>query len=174
MSNQMQTTEKPAAKGGSLVRNLLTVLVAIVVAAAIFLNLFTHVLPMVRYYGDGMEPSLSGGQTLLLLKTGRVSQGDIVAFYYNNSIIVRRVIATEGSQVIVEEDGTVLVNGTPLDEPYVAERSIGQSNQTYPVYVPSGQLFVMGDNRPIAMDSRLSEIGLISTDRVLGKLLLTF
>lgn len=152
-------------------RTAIIVTAALLTTAILLLNLFTYLLHVVRYYGDGMEPTLSSGQTLLVLRTTKVSEGDVIAFYYNNKVLVRRVICTGGSRVTVEKDGTVSVNGEALEEPYVEEKSIGQCNLEFPYYVPLNSVFVMGDNRSIAMDSRLEEIGVISEDRIIGKVL---
>ena len=149
-----------------------TLVASLILLVVLLVNLFTHVLPVVRYYGNGMEPTLHSGRLLVLLKTEKVEQGDIIAFYYNNKILVRRVISTGGEQIDIQQNGTVTVNGSTLDEPYVASPSIGQCNLTFPYYVPPDHVFVMGDRRDTAMDSRLEEIGPISNDRILGKVLL--
>lgn len=153
---------------------LFRIAVGVLAAVILLVNLFTHVIPIVRYYGDGMEPSLRGGQTLVLLKTQNVKEGDVIAFYYNNKVLVRRVICEGGEQVTIENDGTVSVNGRELEEPYLNEKSIGQCNLTFPYYVQNGHVFVLGDNRSIAMDSRLAEIGTVPLERIVGKVLLKF
>lgn len=95
----------------------------------------------------------------------------MIAFYYNNKLLVRRVIYMGGSQITVEKDGSVLIDEQLLDEPYLAEKSIGQCDLTFPYYVQPGNVFVMGDARAVSMDSRLTEIGTIPTGRILGKVL---
>jgi len=144
-------------------------LLGIVIAAVILLNVFTHVLQIVHYSGNSMEPNIHNRQTLLLLKTKDVEQGDVIAFYFNNQILVRRVICTGGNQISVESDGTVRINAEPIQEAYLTAPSIGQCNITFPYRVQEDYLFVMGDNRSISMDSRLSEIGPVPLDRVIGK-----
>ena len=158
----------PTPPYGKTVLRLAAVLLVVVLLLA---NLFTHVFMVVRYYGDGMEPSLSDRQLLVLLKTDKVESGDIIAFYYNNKVLVRRVICEGGHSIALEGNGTVSIDGTVLDEPYVSSPSAGQYNITFPHHVPYGHYFVMGDNRAIAMDSRLSEIGTVPADRILGKVL---
>ena len=148
--------------------------IGLAVFAVILLNVFTHVLQLVHYNGRGMEPGLKNGQTLLLVKTQKVKDGDTIAFYYNNQVLVRRVICQGGSQLMIEEDGSVIVNGQPLSEPYVKQASIGQCNITLPCYVPVNHVFVMGDQREIAMDSRLKEIGTIPLSRIIGKVIIAF
>ena len=148
-------------------------LIALAVVAIILLNLFTHVLQIVRYSGTGMEPELSGSQTLILRKTQEVEQGDVVAFYYNNQILVRRIISEGGHQVLISEDGTVTVDSHTLQEDYVERKTVGQCNLEFPYIVPTNSYFVMGDNRVTAMDSRLKEIGCVPRDRIIGKVIFT-
>ncbi|MCC8161473.1 MAG: signal peptidase I [Oscillospiraceae bacterium] len=142
---------------------------ATLVTVSLLLNLFTYGISFVRYYGSGMEPALSSGQVLLVQRTSRVSEGDIIAFYYNNKVLVRRVICTGGSRVSINSSGTVSVNGAELDEPYVESKSLGQCSIDFPFDVPADSFFVMGDSRAVAMDSRLKEIGTISADRIIGR-----
>lgn len=153
---------------------LIRATIALLAVAVILLNLFTHVLQVVRYNGESMTPTLSGGQTLILRKTKNVSPGDVIAFYYNNQVLVRRVICEGGDQLSIANDGTVSVNGSALEERYVEEPSVGQCNLTFPYLVSAGCVFVMGDNRVIAMDSRLAEIGPIPEQRIIGKVLFAF
>ena len=147
-------------------------IIFLVATTIILLNLFTHVFQIVHYSGRGMEPSLSSGQVLLLRKTQDVEEGDIIAFYYNNQVLVRRAICRSGKQISIREDGTVLINNQPIEENYLTEKSIGQCNIEFPYHVQNNGFFVMGDNRVIAMDSRLKEIGVVSPDRIIGKVIL--
>lgn len=139
--------------------------------AVILFNVFTHLVQVVHYNGTGMDPTVKNGQTLVLAKTQQVAPGDIIAFYYNNQVLVRRVIALEGSRVTLEADGSLLIDGQPVPEPYVTSPTLGQCNLTFPYQVPKNACFVMGDNRAAAMDSRLREIGPVTADRIIGKLL---
>ena len=145
--------------------------VGLLIVAVILLNLFTHVLQVVRYNGRGMEPNLHSGQTLLLRKTQEVEAGDMIAFYYNNQILVRRVICTGGQQISIDQEGMVSVNSMPLEESYLEEHSLGQCNLSFPYVVRKDYVFVMGDNRAVAMDSRLEEIGPVSMERIIGKVI---
>lgn len=146
--------------------------IGLVAAAIIMLNLFTHVLQIVRYNGTGMEPELHSGQVLVLLKNKDPEPGDIIAFYYNNQVLVRRVISRDSTSIFIDNDGTVFLNNEPLEEPYVARASKGQCNLSFPYQLQNGYVFVMGDNRQVAMDSRLEEIGPVLKDRIIGKVIL--
>jgi len=145
-----------------------------VVLAVLLLNVFTHIFQIVNYNGTGMEPELQGGQTLVIRKTQKVEKGDVIAFYYNNQILVRRVIATGGEQIEIDEQGAVSVGGKPLEEPYLKNATLGQCNIAFPYPVRTGTVFVMGDNRQEAMDSRLEEIGTVPEDRIIGKVIFNF
>lgn len=163
--------KRQAGKSEALFSTVIRWVIGLAVLAVLLLNVFTHVLQIVHYNGRGMEPGLENGQTLVLLKTQKVKPGDTIAFYYNNQVLVRRVICAGGSQLMIEDDGSVSVNGQPLAEPYVQHPSIGQCNITLPCYVPVNHVFVMGDQREIAMDSRLKEIGTIPLSRIIGKVI---
>lgn len=148
--------------------------IGLALLAVVLLNLFTHIFQIVNYNGTGMEPNLRGGQTLVIRKTQKVEEGDIIAFYYNNQVLVRRVICLGGKQIEMDSDGVVSVNGAVLDELYVKDPTLGQCNITFPYHVKTGTVFVMGDNRSEAMDSRLEEIGTVPVDRIIGKVILDF
>ena len=152
-----------------LLKRTLKIALIVIVAASLLLNLFTFIMPVVKYYGNSMSPTLHGGQILIVNKMSEVKNGDIIAFYYNNKVIVRRVVATGNSQVSIDVFGTVSVNGKELEEPYIEDKTLGQSNLNFPYNVPTNSYFVLGDNREAAMDSRLSEIGVVTEDRLIGK-----
>lgn len=172
-STEADVKEKKESKK-QVLRYLLKWITAAVLLAILLLNLFTHVFQIVRYNGTGMEPGLQGGQMLMILKTQKVQQGDVIAFYYNNQILIRRLICPGGDQIDIDEHGVVSINGEFLDEPYLKNTTLGQSNITYPYHVRTGTVFVMGDNREEAMDSRLEEIGAVPEDRIIGKVILKF
>ncbi len=155
------------------VRFTVKLVIAAVVAASLFLNLYTYVTPVVRYFGTSMAPTLSDGQILVVCKPAAVHAGDLVAFYYNNSILVRRVVATGNQQVAIDIFGNVSVNGEVLDEPYAADKTLGQCDLPFPYNVPANSYFVLGDDRDSAMDSRLADIGAISEDQIVGKVILS-
>ena len=154
---------------GQVFKRTLKIVLIIIVTASLLLNLFTLIMPVVKYYGNSMTPTLEDGQILIVNKMARIKSGDIIAFYYNNKVMVRRVVATGNNQVSIDVFGTVSVNGKELNEPYIKNKTLGQSNLDFPYNVPANSYFVLGDNRDVAMDSRLSEIGVVTEDRLLGK-----
>lgn len=153
----------------ALFRSTLKIVIIVIVTASLLLNLFTFIMPVVKYYGTSMSPMLEDGQILIVNKISDIESGDIIAFYYNNKVLVRRVVATGNEQVSIDVFGTVSVNGKELDEPYVENKTLGQCNLNFPYNIPSGAFFVLGDNRDSAMDSRLEEIGVVTDDRLIGK-----
>ncbi|MST81112.1 signal peptidase I [Bilifractor porci] len=146
-----------------------TIFILITVAAAAVL-IATLILPIFRIVGTSMSPTLDEGNVVLALKDKNVHQGDLVAFYYNNRVLVKRVIATSGEWVSIDANGNVYVNDQLLDEPYLKEKSLGSCDLDFPYQVPDGTVFVMGDHRDVSIDSRTKAMGCISGDEMIGKL----
>ena len=119
-------------------------------------------------------PTLSDEDLVIALNNGKFKTGEVIGFYFNNGILVKRVIATSGDWVDIDSEGTVYVNGVRLDEPYITEKALGECNITLPYQVPDGKCFVMGDHRANSIDSRTTTVGCISGDKIVGKLLLRF
>ncbi len=142
----------------------------IVVAALAVIVAFIF-LPVLRITnGHNMEPGFQPGDIVLLTKNDEVNNGEICAFYFNNKLLLRRVIAREGDTVEIDEKGYVKVNGEFLEEDgYISEHALGQCDIDFPFRVPSGQLFVLGDNRDYALDSRATNFGCISQEEIFGK-----
>ncbi|MGI6110528.1 MAG: signal peptidase I [Eubacteriaceae bacterium] len=149
-------------------RRVLLVILAVAAAAVLIAMLW---LPVLQMSGTSMEPTLEPGQIVVAVKNGEFEQGDLIAFYYNNKILVKRVIAVAGDYVDIKDDGTVYVNEQKLDEPYLTEKSFGQVDITLPYQVPDGKIFVMGDHRATSLDSRSSSIGSIGDEYVVGKII---
>lgn len=118
-----------------------------------------------------MNPTLENGEIIFTVKTADLKPGDIVAFYYNNKILVKRFICGAGDWIRIEEDGTVFVNDEELTEPYVMEKAFGDCNIEMPYQVPDGRIFVMGDHRSTSVDSRNTAVGCVSQEQIVGKIL---
>lgn len=144
---------------------------ALLVVAAVAVLVATIWLPTLRIYGSSMTPTLSNGEIVLTLKRSDFATGDVIAFYYNNKILIKRVIATSGDWVDIREDGTVYVNGTELDEPYVSEKSLGECDLAFPYQVPESRIFVMGDHRSVSVDSRSSTVGCVAEEQIVGRII---
>ena len=142
----------------------------LVVVAAISVLVATLWMPVLRIYGSSMTPTLVDGNIVISVKANDFESGDIIAFYYNNKILVKRVIADSGEWVNITEDGTVFVNERKLQEPYLIEKSIGDCNIDLPYQVPESRVFVMGDHRSVSVDSRNKAVGSIAEEQIVGKL----
>jgi signal peptidase I len=117
-----------------------------------------------------MSPTLEDGDIVLSLKTSDFQQGDVVAFYYNNKILVKRVIARSGEWVDIRANGDIYINNKPLDEPYLTEKSLGDCNIQLPYQVPESRIFVVGDHRSVSIDSRNTAVGCVAEEQIVGKL----
>ena len=150
-------------------RALRSTVYTLVVVAAVAVLVAMLYLPVMKVSGTSMEPNLNTDDIIMGVKTGTFGTGDICCFYYNNKLLLKRVIANAGDWVEIDEDGYVYVNGTLIDEPYVQDLSYGICDITYPYQVPDGQVFVLGDNRNASKDSRSNEIGQVDMRYIMGK-----
>lgn len=153
---------------GSTLRSTIFTLVTVAAAAVLVAVLL---LPVLQIYGQSMQGTLNNGDIVVCIKGGEFRTGDVVAFYYNNKILVKRVIAGEGDWVDMDQDGTVYVNNEKLEEPYLTNGTdYGDTNITFPYQVPEGKIFVMGDNRDVSIDSRNTAVGCVSDEQVVGRI----
>ena len=143
---------------------------SLVVVAAVAVLVAVLLLPILRIYGKSMNGTLDSGDIVVSIKSSDLKTGDVVAFYYNNNILVKRVIANPGDWVDIDSNGNVSVNNIVLDEPYLDEKAYGETNIELPYQVPEGKIFVMGDNRLVSIDSRNTSIGCISEEQIVGKI----
>ena len=152
-------------------RTLRSTVAILVVVAALAVLIATLWMPVLRIYGSSMSPTLKDGQLVISVKTNDFKAGDIAAFYHGNKLLIKRFIAGASDWVFIDEDGNVFVNNEELDEPYLAEKSLGQTNIDLPYQVPDNRYFLMGDNRSVSVDSRNSAVGCIAQDQIVGKVL---
>lgn len=163
------TRQKKKQSQHGLLRNALYTLIVVAAVTALVAVLF---MPVLKTYGTSMSPTLQEGEIVVAVKTGEAKPGDVIAFKYNNRIFIKRVIASGGAVVDIDEAGNVSVDGTVLDEPYVSEKTLGNGDVEFPLTVPEGQYFVLGDNRVNSGDSRSSVFGTVEPEDMLGKVLI--
>lgn len=152
----------------SVLRSTVYTLITVAAVAVLVATLW---LPVLQIYGNSMTPTLQDGEIIFTVKTSDFESGDIVAFYYNNKILVKRVICGPGDWIDIDKDGTVYINGARLEEPYLEEKALGDCNIELPFQVPDGRIFVMGDHRSVSVDSRNTAVGCVSQEQIVGKIL---
>ena len=160
--------EKYKRRYHSVLRSTIYTLITVAAIAVLVATLW---LPVLQIYGSSMTPTLQDGEIIFSVKTADLEPGDIVAFYYNNKILVKRVICGPGDWVNIDEDGTVYVNEVRLKEPYLAEKALGDCNIELPYQVPDGKIFVMGDHRSTSVDSRNTAVGCVAQEQIVGKII---
>lgn len=173
---QAEQTEKK-----SVGREILEWIACLVVAVIITLILRNFVFTIVRVDGTSMDPTLANGQRLVMVRLGyKPAAGDIVVVDPNKEDTpktqkkppyIKRIIGMPGDTVEFQQDArgnvTLYVNGEKKEEAYISSSVYSFAEQKYTV--PEGHVFVMGDNRPVSLDSRNAGVGFIPFERVLGK-----
>ena len=150
-----------------MLRSTVGILVTVAAAAVLIAVLF---LPVLQIYGTSMSPTMNEGDIMVSVKGTKFETGEVVAFYYNNKILVKRVIANAGQWVDIDADGNVYVNNMRLDEPYIETKAYGETNIELPYQVPDSRIFVMGDNRDVSIDSRNTSVGCVADEQIVGKI----
>lgn len=144
----------------------------LIIVVAISSLLSTLLFPVLKIYGKSMTPTLIEGDIVLCVKKSNFEHGDIIAFYYNNRILIKRVIGVSSDWINIDEEGNVYVNDILLEEPYIEEKSYGETDIEYPYQVPENSYFVLGDSRSSSIDSRNSIVGTIPKENVIGEILI--
>lgn len=169
----VQDERRRLTRGRALRRVLLTTVCFLIVIAAATVLIVTLFMPVLQISGDSMEPTISDGDIVLLMKTEDLEVGDLCGFYWNNKLLVKRVIGTPGDVIKMDPQGNVYVNDVMLDESYISEKAFGDScDIEFPYHVPDNHYFLVGDARDISMDSRNSMIGAVAGEQVVGKVIL--
>ena len=166
---QVETERKRYRRQKAYNKALRGTVYVLTIVAAVAVLIATLILPVLQIEGTSMEPTLSNGDIVLLMKTTRFERGDLCAFTWNNKLLVKRVVGLPGDWIEIDTDGTVYLNGDKLDEPYVQQPALGECDLEFPFQVPQEQYFVIGDMRESSIDSRNSLIGCIPKDQIVGK-----
>ena len=166
---EIQTERKRIRRGSLYWQALRSTVAVLVVVAAIAVLITTLFLPILQISGDSMSPTLEHDEIVILLKTKELDRGDLIGFYYQGKILLKRVIALPDDEVAIDPEGNVYVNGEILEEPYVTDKGLGDCDLEFPYRVPGTGYFVLGDRRSNSVDSRNSVIGAITQDNIIGK-----
>ncbi len=142
----------------------------LLVVCAVTVILGTVISPVLKIYGTSMNPTLEQGELVISLKTNHIDIGDVIGVKYGNSILVKRCMANAGQWVDIDSEGNVYVDDQLVEEPYITDKSLGETDIELPYQVPENSIFVMGDHRNLSIDSRNSIIGSISNEEIVGKI----
>lgn len=167
--NDIQRERKRIRREAYYWKSLRGTISVLVVVAAVAVLIATLFLPILQISGDSMSPTLEHDEIVVLLKTKEFYRGDLIGFYYQGKILLKRVIALPEDEVVIDTDGNVYVNGELLEEPYVTEKGLGDCDREFPFRVPGTGYFVLGDKRSNSVDSRNTVIGAISREDIIGK-----
>ena len=166
---QVETERKRYRRKKAYKKALRGTVYVLTIVAAVAVLIATLILPVLQIEGTSMEPTLHGGDIVLLTKTTRFERGELCGFTWNNKLLIKRVIGLPGDWIEIDTDGTVFLNGAKLDEPYVEKKALGECDLEFPFQVPPDQYFVIGDMRESSIDSRNTLIGCIPKDQIVGK-----
>ena len=151
-------------------RTLRDTIHTVIVIAAVAVLITNLMVPVLRIYGHSMNDTLDEGNIVLSVKGSSFKTGDIIAFYYNNKLLVKRVIGDSGDWIDIDREGTVYVNNKKIEEPYLERKALGECNIELPYQVPESRVFVMGDNRTVSVDSRNTAVGCVAEEQIVGKI----
>ena len=143
----------------------------LIVVAAISVLIATYWLPVLKVYGSSMSPTMEPGEVIVTVKSDAYKNGDIVAFWQGNKLLIKRVIAEPGQWVDIDSDGVVSADGQNLNESYLSEKTKGTCDIELPHQVKESHWFLLGDNRESSIDSRTTFIGDVSENQIESKIL---
>ncbi len=149
-----------------VLRNSIFVVVVVAALAVLISSFYVTVL---KVTGDSMTPTLETGEIVIAQNSGTFEPGDLIAFYYNNKVLVKRVLGSPGDWINIDDDGLVSINGVAIEEDYVTDKSLEPTDLTFPYQVPENRFFVLGDHRNVSIDSRSTVVGCVTREQLIGK-----
>ena len=170
-SKEVEEELKRTIYNTSYINVLKSTVYALIIIVAISVLIATFFMPVFQISGKSMSPKYENGDLVVSIKTKKLKQGDVIAFYHGNKILVKRVIAGAGQWVVIDKKGNVFVDGREVEEAYVSSKELGDPDIEFPYQVPGESWFVLGDNRVESLDSRNSEIGCIKDTDIIGKII---
>jgi signal peptidase I len=144
-------------------------LIVVIVVAALAVLISSYFVTVLKVTGDSMTPTMDTGDIVIAQNSGEFEPGDLLAFYYNNKVLVKRVLGSPGDWINIDENGIVSVNGVEIEEDYVSDRSLEPTDITFPYQVPENRFFVLGDHRNVSIDSRSTVVGCVTREQLIGK-----
>lgn len=166
---EIQRERKRIRRGTYYRQALQSTLSVLIVVAAVAVLIATLFLPILQISGDSMSPTLEHDDIVVLLKTKNFDRGDLIGFYYQGKILLKRVIALPEDDIVIDAEGNVYINAELLEEPYITDKGLGDCDLEFPYTVPGTGYFVMGDRRSNSVDSRNSVVGAITQEDIIGK-----
>lgn len=167
--DEIQSERKRIRRKDYYRKALVSTVSVLLVVAAVAVLIATLFLPILQVSGDSMAPTLEHDDIVVLVKTKEFERGDLIGFYYQGKILLKRVIGLPEEEVAIDAEGNVYVNGAMLEESYVTDKKLGDCDLEFPYKVPANTYFVLGDRRSNSVDSRNSAVGPISGEDIIGK-----
>ena len=167
--SEIQCERKRIRRGAYYRQALRGTVSVLVVVAAVAVLIATLLLPILQISGDSMSPTLEHDEIVILLKTKKLERGNLIGFYYQGKILLKRIIAMPEDELVIDSDGNGYVNKELLEEPYVTDQGLGDCDLEFPYRVPGTGYCVLGDRRSNSVDSRNSAVGAVEQDDIIGK-----